>query len=127
VGIARAGTGVAFGQSLEAAALNPALLVTLREDASAFLSAGMEMQSSQATLQSNSQVLFSTDRNRVLPAMGAAWKIRPDFFLGLKVDEPFMRHVDMPMAYSGRFEGQDLVLETHRIELQAGWSATPAL
>jgi len=127
VGIARAGTGVAYGTSLEAGSLNPALLVTLRENASAFVSAGMDMQSSQSTLQSNSQVLFSSDRNRFLPALGAAWKVTPTFYMGLKIDEPFLRHVQMPDQYSGRFTGQNLNLTTHRVELQGSWAATPAL
>jgi len=125
VGIARGGAGVAFGQSLEAAALNPALLATLREDRSAYLSAGMDMQSSQATLGSNSEVLFSSDRNRILPALGAAWKLRPDFWLGLKADNPFMRHATMPAQYSGRFESQSFGLDARRLELQAAWAASP--
>lgn len=125
VGIARAGVGVAFGTSLEACALNPALLVTLRENVSAFVSAGEEMQSSQATLQSNSEVLFSSDRDRFLPALGAGWRLSPAFALGFKVDEPFMRHADMPMDYLGRFSADSLELTTHRFEFQAAWAASP--
>jgi len=125
VGIARSGAGVAFGQSLEAASLNPALLVTLRDKSSAYVSAGMEMQSSQATLQANSEVLFSADRNRFLPALGAGWKVAPTLFLGLKLDNPFMRHVEMPTAYTGRFEAQDMDLTTKRLELQAAWAWNP--
>ena len=125
VGIARGGAGVAFGQSLEAAALNPALLVTLRDDRSMYLSAGMEMQASNATLGSNSEVLFSSDRNRVLPALGGAWKLRPDFWLGLKADNPFMRHAELPTQYSGRYESQEFGLDARRLELQAAWSANP--
>ncbi len=127
VGIGRGGAGVAFGQSLEAAALNPALLVTLRDDASAYLAAGMELQSSQATLQSNSTILHSTDRNRFLPALGAAWKLKPNLYLGLKFDNPFMRHVLMPSTYTGRFEAQGMDLTTRRMEAQLSYAVTPAL
>ncbi|WP_316413951.1 OmpP1/FadL family transporter [Mesoterricola silvestris] len=127
VGIARGGAGVAFGQSLEAAALNPALLVTLREDASAFLAAGMELQSSQATLQANSSVQYSTDRNRFLPALGAAWKLKPNLYLGLKFDNPFMRHAELPSVYTGRFEAQGMDLTTRRAEIQLSYALTPGL
>lgn len=127
VGIARGGAGVAFGQSLEAAAMNPALLVTLRDDASAFVAAGMEMQASQATIQSNSQVLYSTDRNRFLPALGAAWKVGPSLYVGLKMDNPFMRHALMPSTYTGRFEAQGMDLSTRRVEAQAAYAVTPGL
>jgi hypothetical protein len=127
VGIARAGAGIAYGQSLEGATLNPALLVTLRETSSAYLAAGMEMQSAQATLQSNSNVLFSEDRNRFLPALGWAWKTSPTLAFGLKIDNPFMRHDGFSDAYTGRFQGKSLELTARRIEAQAGWSATPSL
>lgn len=127
VGIARGGAGVAFGQSLEAAALNPALLVTLRDDASAFVAAGMELQSSQATLQSNSNVQYSSDRNRFLPAFGAAWKLKPNLYLGLKFDNPFMRHSLMPSTYTGRFEAQGMDLATRRMEAQLSYAVTPGL
>lgn len=126
VGIARAGAGVAFGQSLEAGALNPALLVTLRDDASAFVSAGMESMSSQATLQSNQLVLFSSDRNRFLPALGAAWKVTPSFYVGLKVDNPFMRHATFGQDYTGRFEGQGLELVARRVAFQGSYAFSPA-
>ncbi len=125
VGIARSGAGVAFGQSLEAAALNPALLVTLREGTSAFVAAGMELQSSQGTLGSNSNVNFSTDRNRFLPALGAAWRLSQDVTLGIKVDNPFMRHALFDSAYAGRFEALGMDLTTHRFEVQGAWSITP--
>lgn len=126
VGIARAGAGVAFGQSVEAGALNPALLVTLREDGAVYAAAGMELMSSQATLQSNSQVLFSADRNRFLPAFGAAWKIKNHFYMGLKVDNPFMRHARFESDYTGRFEGQSLELTARRASLQFSYAVTPA-
>lgn len=75
VGIARGGAGVAFGRSLEASALNPALLVTVVDRRSAYLAGGMELESGQLTLQSNQRTLFSSDRNRFMPALGAAWKV----------------------------------------------------
>jgi len=125
VGIARSGTGVAYGNDLEAAALNPALLATLRDGNSAFLSYGMELEVAQATLQSNQQVLYSSDRNRSLFALGAAWRLNPTVVLGLKVDEPFMRHAQMPVSYTGRFQGQAINLGTHRFEGQVGWAYTP--
>ena len=125
VGIARSGAGVAFGNNLEAAALNPALLATLRDGNSAYVSYGMEMQAAQATLQSNQQVLYSDDRNRALPALGVAWRLDPALVLGIKLDEPFMRHARMPVAYTGRFQGQAIDLDTHRFEGQLGWAYTP--
>jgi long-subunit fatty acid transport protein len=125
VGIARSGAGVAFGNSLEAGSLNPALLATLRDRGGIFLAVGQELQASNATLQSNQQILYSSDRNRFLPAMGAAWRIGPDMVLGFKIDEPFLKHAKMPLAYVGRFQGQALDLNTHRMEAQLGWAASP--
>jgi long-subunit fatty acid transport protein len=116
---------VAYGTSLEAAALNPSLLATMRDPVSFYLSAGMELQAAKATLQANQQTLFSTDRNRFLPALGAAWRISPDLVLGLKLDEPFLRHAVMPLEYTGRFQGQALDLRTRRVEAQLGWAASP--
>ena len=125
VGIARSGAGVAYGNSLEAAALNPALVVTVRDELSFYLAAGMEMESAQATLQSNSRVLYSDDRNRGLGAFGLAFRVGPDLALGLKYDQPFMRHARMPLEYAGRFQGQALDLVTRRLEAQVGWAASP--
>jgi len=125
VGIARSGAGVAYGNSLEAAALNPALLATLRDGSSAYLSAGMEIQAAQATLQSNGLVQYSTDRNRFLPALGAAWRLNRSLVLGFKLDEPFLRHAQLPTTYTGRFQGQAIDLKTQRFEGQFGWSASP--
>ncbi len=125
VNIARSGTGVAFGNNLEAASLNPALLATLRDDRSAYIAAGMEMQAAKATLQSNSSTLYSSDRNRFLPALGAAWRLDPTLVLGFKVDQPFMRHAEMPITYSGRFLGEAFDLTTRRVEAQLGWAASP--
>jgi long-subunit fatty acid transport protein len=125
VGIARSGTGVAFGNSLEAAALNPALLATLRDDSSAYLAFGQELQAAQATLAGNQSVLYSSDRNRVLPALGAAWRLNPTMVLGFKLDEPFMRHGKLPLDYTGRFQGEAFNLNTHRLEGQFGWAYSP--
>ena len=126
VGIARSGTGVAFGNNLEAAALNPALLATLRDrSGSVYLAFGQELQSAQVTLASNQSVLSSSDRNRFLPALGAAWRLNPTMVLGLKLDQPFMRHARMPLEYTGRFQGQAFDLNTHRLEGQLGWAVTP--
>ena len=125
VGIARSGTGVAFGNNLEAAGTNPALLATLRDGNSAYLAMGMELQASQATLQANQLVDYSADRNRALPALGAAWRLNPTMVLGLRLDEPFMRHANMPLEYTGRFQGQAIDLNTHRLEGQLGWAASP--
>ncbi|MDP2876552.1 MAG: outer membrane protein transport protein, partial [Holophaga sp.] len=125
VGIARGGAGVAFGQSLEGAALNPALLVTLRDSSSAFLSLGMEMAGSQITLPSNQRSLFSTDRNRALPAFGAAWRLNDRLAIGLKLDEPFLRHAALPAESSVRFLASSLDLKAQRMEFQTSWAFRP--
>lgn len=125
VGIARSGAGVAYGNNLEAAGLNPALLATLRDGNSAYVSAGMELQAAKTTLQSNQEIQFSSDRNRFLAGLGAAWRLSPSLVLGLKFDEPFMKHDRMPLGYTGRFAGQAFDLNTHRIEAQIGVSTTP--
>lgn len=121
VGIARSGVGVAFGRSLEASGQNPALLVTVPEAVSGYLAGGMEFQSSQATLFSNQITHFSTDRNRPLPALGAAWKVHPRFALGLRLDTPALRHGELPIESSVRFHGEALDLKAQRLSLQAAW------
>jgi long-subunit fatty acid transport protein len=126
VNIARAGTGVAFGRSLEASSLNPALLVTLRDPKSAYLSAGLELQSTQLTLPSNERVLYSSDRNRFMSAFGAGWRTSPKLVLGLKVDTPFLRHAELPMESSSRFFGQAINLASLRAEFQASYAVTEA-
>ena len=125
VGIARSGAGVAYGQSLEAASLNPALLVTLKDTSSAFVGVGQELQITQTTLQTSEIVESSSDRNRFLPSFGAAWRVNERWALGLKLDEPFMRHVDMPLDATSRFQGTSLDLTTHRLEAQAAWALSP--
>ncbi len=127
VGIGRAGVGVAFGQSLEAAALNPALLATLRTGGEAYLAAGMEMACSQETLAANSRVLKTSDRNRFLPSAGGGFQISDRFSLGFKLDMPFSRHGVLPDESGSRFLGQSIDLGSHRAELQAAWALTPQL
>lgn len=118
VGIGRAGVGVAFGRSLEAAGLNPALLTTLTDPKSVFLALGEEFQSSQITLQSNQQTVYSTDRNRFLPSLGTAWRLGDRTVLGIRVDVPFLRHGQLSGATSARFLGDALDLKTLRAEAQ---------
>ncbi len=125
VGIGRSGTGVAFGTSLEAASLNPALLVTLREPRSAYLGMDMEIQTAKVTLQSDDKTLSSSDRNRLLPVLGAAWRLTDVFALGLKVDEPYERHREFPLESNVRFLGRDIDLGTRRMELQGAWMVNP--
>jgi len=127
VSIGRAGAGVAFGRSLEASSMNPALLVTLQEERSAYVSMGMEMQATTSTLQSNSSKLSTSDRNRFLPSMGAAWKLSPAFALGLKLDTPVLRHGSLPSTSTSRFYGEGLDLGVHRLELQGAWAITERL
>ncbi len=127
VGIARSGTGVAFGQSLEASTLNPALLVTLRDKSSAYLGLGMDMASAQTTLQSTQRSLYSSERNRLLPSFGAAWKANDRLSLGLKLDQPFLRHAELSPESTIRFLGRSLDLKTQRLEFQAGWALRPGI
>lgn len=127
VGIARGGAGVAFGQSLEAASLNPALLVTLRDQSSAFVGFGMEMASSQITLEANQRSLYSEDRNRFLPSFGGAWRTSDRFSFGLKLDEPFLRHAEIPSESTLRFLGKAIDLKAQRIEFQGAWAYRPDL
>lgn len=122
VNIGRAGAGVAFGRSLEASSLNPALLVTLQDERSAYISMGMEMQASTSTLQSNSSNLTTSDRTRFLPAVGLAWKVTPAFALGLKLDTPVLRHGTIPASATSRFYGEGLDLGVHRLEFQGSWA-----
>ncbi len=127
VGIARSGTGVAFGQSLEASTLNPALLVTLRDKSSAYLGLGMDMASAQTTLQSTQRSLFSSERNRLLPSLGAAWKANERLSFGLKLDQPFLRHAELPLESTIRFLGRSIDLGAQRLEIQAAWALSPGI
>lgn len=125
VGIARSGAGVAYGRSLEASALNPALLVTLEGQGSAFLAGGMASASGQSTLQSNSRTLFTTDRNRVLVALGASWSLGETLALGLKLDTPFLRQGELPREGGLRFSGSAIDLAARRLEGQLAWAVRP--
>jgi len=125
VGIGRSGTGVAFGTSLEAATLNPALLVALREPRSAYLGAGLEIQKAELTLETTGSDFSSSDRNRLLSSFGAGWRLNEAFALGLKVDQPFLRHREFPLDSSVRFLGRALDLDTQRAELQGAWAINP--
>lgn len=121
-GIARSGAGIAYGRSLEAASLNPALLVTLPGKGAFFLSGGQEFQSGQDTLESNQQTFFSTDRNRLLPAFGAGWVLGRRLALGLKVDTPFLRHGKFGPGTSTRFLGDEANLVVRRAEAQVAFA-----
>src|SRR5690348_16593877 len=89
VGVGRAGTGIAFGRSLEAATLNPALLPTLEEKGSVYLAGGFELQEAQITLQSNQRISETTDRNRLLAGFGLAWRTSDNLGFGFKLDQPW--------------------------------------
>ena len=127
VGIARSGVQVAYGYSLEAATLNPALLASLTETRSAYLAAGVEMQSSQVSLESNQQTRYTSDRNRAVPGFGAALRVAPAFTLGLKLDTPFERHGQFAPDVASRFMGDGLDLSARRLEAQAAWAITPGI
>lgn len=127
VTIGRSGAGVAFGRSLEAASINPALLVTLQDSRSAYVSMGLELQSSTSTLAANGLKLSTSDRNRLLPAFGAAWRLSPTFALGLKLDTPVLRHGTLPVEATSRFYWQGIDLSVHRLELQGSWALSEQL
>jgi long-subunit fatty acid transport protein len=126
VNIARSGTGVAFGRSIEACSINPAILPTLQPKWSFYLSGGMEMQSTQLTLPSNERVLYTSDRNRFLPGFGIGWRALPKLAIGLRVDTPFLRHSELPKESSSRFFGQAVDLKAQRAELQIAGAVTDA-
>ncbi|HEU4952344.1 MAG TPA: outer membrane protein transport protein [Holophagaceae bacterium] len=121
VGVGRAGAGVAFGRSLEAASLNPALLPTLQDNLSVYVAAGLELQSAEITLQSNGLVAQTSDRNRFLGGFGMAWKPAADWGLGLKLDQPWSRHGLLPSDAPGRFFGRELDFSAHRLEAQVAY------
>lgn len=127
VGIARSGVEVAYGYSLEAASLNPALLVAVPGHKSAYLAAGMEFQSAQVSLESNQQTWYTSDRNRAIGGFGAAWHLSPKTTLGLKLDTPFERHGAFAADAPNRFMGDQLDLVGRRLELQSAWALTPGL
>ncbi len=131
VGIARSGAQVAYGYSVEAAALNPALLSSLKGSVSAYLAAGLEMSATQQSLESNQQSgpksYFSTDRNRTVGAFGLALRFSPQLTLGLKLDEPFLRHGQLLDDAPSRYLGDGLDLAARRLEGQAAWALSPNL
>lgn len=127
VGIGRSGTGVAFGRSIEAASLNPALLATLTDRKSGYLAMGMDLASSQVTLSSNQRNLFSEDRNRALGAFGVAARIGDRWGVGLKMDSPFLRHAKLNPESAYRFKGSALDLDVKRLEAQVAYAITPAI
>ncbi len=120
--IARAGAGVAFGRSLEAASLNPALLTTLQDAASAHLALGRDSQGAFSTLQGNQHKSYSDDRNRFVLGGGASWTINPRLRLGVIVDQPFRRQVELKRDSDARFLGDRLSIAGRRVEAQLGWS-----
>ncbi|HET8901637.1 MAG TPA: outer membrane protein transport protein [Holophagaceae bacterium] len=121
VGVGRAGTGVAFGRSLEAATLNPALLPTLQDKLSVYVSAGFELQEAQVTLQSNQITAETSDRNRLLAGFGLAWKASGQLAYGLKLDQPWERHGLLPDDAPGRFLGREWDFSARRLEAQAAY------
>lgn len=122
VTIARVGTGIAFGRSLEGAGLNPALLVTLQEATSAHLAFGAELQAQSVTPLNNQIRTFSDDRNRSLLGFGFARRLSPELAWGVKVDQPFSRHLELRGTGTSRFLGDQISLESRRAEAQLGWS-----
>lgn len=127
VGISRSGTAVAFGYSLEAATLNPALLASLKDPRAFYLAGGLELEVSQLSLESNQRTLYSSDRNRSLVGFGASFRMSPTFTLGLKLDEPFLRHAQLPAEATSRFMGDGIDLSARRFEAQAAWALRPNL
>ena len=127
VGISRSGVQVAYGYSLEAAATNPALLASLREKSGAYVAVGLEMASSQQSLESSQNSFFSSDRNRTIGAFGLALRQSPTLTLGLKVDEPFLRHGRLSGDAPTRYLGDGLDLAARRLEGQAAWTLSPSL
>jgi long-subunit fatty acid transport protein len=125
VGISRSGAQVAYGYSLEAAATNPALLASLKEKWGIYLSAGVEMSSTQQTMESTQQSLFSFDRNRAIGAFGLAARLAPSVTLGLKVDEPYLRHGSLLDGAPSRYIGDGIDLSARRMEAQAAWALNP--
>ena len=125
VGIARSGAQVAYGYSLEAAATNPALLASLKEKGGIYLAAGVEMSSTQQTMESTQQTLFSFDRNRALGAFGLATRLTSALTLGLKLDEPYLRHGSLLDDAPSRYLGDGIDLSARRMEAQAAWALNP--
>ncbi len=131
VGISRSGAQVAYGFSLEAAATNPALLASLKEKGGFYLAAGLEMASTQQSLESEQTAIrksyYSYDRNRALGAFGLALRLTPSFTLGLKLDDPFLRHGRLLDNAPSRYLGDGIDLAARRLEGQSAWALSPNL
>ena len=127
VGVGRAGAGIAFGRSLEAATINPALLPTLQDKLSVYVSAGFELQAAQVTLQSNQTTAQTTDRNRLLAGFGLAWVPEGHLSYGLKLDQPWERHGLLPDDAPGRFSGREWDFSARRLEAQVAYELTPGM
>ncbi|MBI1751168.1 MAG: outer membrane protein transport protein [Acidobacteria bacterium] len=125
VGIARGGAQVAFGYSLEAAATNPSLLASLKEKGGFYLAAGLETSSFQESLESDQKSRYSMDRNRAIGAFGFAARMASGWTLGLKVDEPYLRHGRLPDDAPSRYLGDGIDLSAKRMEVQAAWALNP--
>lgn len=122
VGISRSGAQVAFGRNLEASSFNPALLTTLEDKGSLFTSLGLEMQSTQQTLQSSQTTLYSFDRNRSMPTFGFAWKISPSWSLGAHSEYILSRHLDFGGGSFSRFFGDRLSLVSRQTMAQIAFA-----
>jgi long-subunit fatty acid transport protein len=122
VTIGRSGAEVAYGRSLEAAGLNPALLPTLAEPRSAHVALGLEIQAGGTTAQSDLFKFTTSDRNRVLTAFGYAQRLNDRMTWGLKLDQPFGRHTELRGLAPTRFSGDAFSLSAHRLEAQFGWT-----
>jgi len=131
VGISRSGAQVAYGYSLEAAATNPALLASLKEKGGFYLAMGLEMSSTQQSLESEQTAVrktyFSYDRNRALGAFGLSARLSPTLTLGLKLDEPYLRHGRLLDNAPSRYLGDGIDLSARRIEGQSAWTLSPNL
>lgn len=127
VGLSRSGVQVAYGYSLEAAATNPALLASLRDRTSAYLSVGLELSEIQQSLESTQRALYSSDRNRAIGALGWAHRLDSGLTVGMKLDEPYLRHARLANDAPTRFLGDSIDLAARRLEAQAAWSLNPSV
>lgn len=127
VGIARSGVQVAYGYSLEAATLNPALLVSLKEKGGAYVALGLELSATAQSLEANQKTYASEDRNRTIGGFGLAGRLTPRLTLGLKLDEPFARHGILPSNAPSRYLGDGINLSSPRLEGQVAYAYSPNL
>ncbi|HJV49475.1 MAG TPA: outer membrane protein transport protein [Geothrix sp.] len=124
-GISRSGAQVAYGYSLEAAATNPALLASLKEKGGIYFAAGLEMASTQQSLEADQVSRFSFDRNKAIGAFGLATRLSSSLTLGLKADDPYLRHAKLVDDAPSRYLGDGLDLSARRVEMQAAWAFNP--